>query len=89
MLKLRTKLDNEKSIYLRVKINPNAQENNLKEILSDGTYKINIVAPAIKNKANKELISFIAKNLDIPVKNVTILIGKTCRVKLLRLNNNI
>ncbi|MCX6799675.1 MAG: DUF167 domain-containing protein [Candidatus Falkowbacteria bacterium] len=88
MKKLKLRLDQELIIYLKVKINPSSNENAIKRTLDDGTIKINIVAPAKNNKANLELIDFLAKNLAIPRDNVIIISGKINPIKLIKIQKN-
>jgi len=61
LTKFKEKLKQKKEIYLKLKINPGSPQNEVKEIREDLTIKINITAQPIKNKANKELIKFLAK----------------------------
>ena len=71
----------EKKI-LPVKIISNASKN---EIIGwqNGFLKIKIKAQREKGKANLALISFLAKLLDIPKSNITIVKGKTASLKTL------
>ena len=72
-------------VYLRVKVRPNAAKTCVKEIMADETVKIDIAAPAVKGKANQELIRFLAREFAINKKNVKIIGGAGDRVKLVRL----
>lgn len=74
-------------MYLRIKVHPNAPKTELKETMTDGTLKINLAAPAEKNKANTELIKFLAKKFAISQENVIIISGKKERIKLIKMNN--
>ena len=78
-----------KTDYLRIKVIPNSNKNEITEILEDEnkekTYKIRIKAAPEKGKANKELIKFLGKKLNINKKNILIISGKTERIKLLRI----
>jgi uncharacterized protein len=85
IVKFKEKLKKEKEIYLKLKINPGSSQNEIKEIMDDLTIKINITAKPIKNKANKELIKFLAKEFMVHKNNVIIISGLKDRVKLIRL----
>ncbi len=76
---------NKGEIYLRVKVLPGSSKNEAREILEDGTIKIGIAATPEKNKANQELIKFLAKEFDIKKNNIKILSGKTERIKLIKI----
>ena len=69
---------------LTITIKPNARENKIEK--KDGTvWTIRIKAPAIENKANKELIYFLAKELDVPKSHITIIRGQTAKTKILEI----
>lgn len=75
-------------MILRVKIQPNAKKNEIIEkLVIDGEefYKIKINAPAVDNKANQELVKFLAKSLKIPKKNITIIRGDKNSLKILEI----
>lgn len=57
----------------------------LGEIMSDGTLKIKLKSPAEDGKANEELIQLLSKHLNVPVKKITIIRGKTSRHKLIEI----
>lgn len=71
--------------YLRVKITPKSPHNAWGEMLSDGTCKIRIAAPAEKGKANAELIKFLSKEFGIARTQITIVAGKTDHLKLIKI----
>lgn len=86
------KLIKDKQIYLTVKVFPNSSENKIKEIKlvninnqETEIILVNIKAPADKNKANQELIKFLAREFDTNKGNVIIINGKTERLKLLKI----
>ena len=64
---MREKLKNKN--YLRIKVIPNSNTNEIKEIMTDDsgeeTIKIKIKAIPEKGKANTELIKFLSKELEI------------------------
>ncbi|MDR1452735.1 MAG: DUF167 domain-containing protein [Candidatus Margulisbacteria bacterium] len=53
-----------------------------------GQIKIKLNAPAQDNKANQELIIFLAKKLNIPKSNLTIIRGLTNRHKVVSIDSN-
>ncbi len=74
-----------KNKYLRIKVLPKSPKNEVVEILGDETIKIRIKAAPEKGRANKELISFLSKELQIPTSNIKILSGKTDQLKLVKI----
>ncbi|MDP2708908.1 MAG: DUF167 domain-containing protein [bacterium] len=75
-------------IYLRIKVRPAAAESGVKRILQDSDgeiIKIDLAAPAVKNKANLELIGFLARAFAISKNNVKIISGAGERFKLVKL----
>ncbi|MBD3156802.1 hypothetical protein GF369_03155 [Candidatus Peregrinibacteria bacterium] len=71
--------------YLRVKILPKSPKNEVVDILDDDTIKIRIQAVPEKGKANKELVKFLSKELDLPKENVQIISGKNDPLKLIKI----
>jgi len=71
--------------YLRVKVLPKSPKNEVVDIMDDDTVKIRIKAVPEKGKANKELISFLSKELDLPKTSVQIISGKTDQIKLIKI----
>ncbi|MBI4779388.1 DUF167 domain-containing protein [Candidatus Falkowbacteria bacterium] len=72
-------------VYLRVKARPNAAKTRFKEIMADETIKIDVAAPAVKGKANQELIKFLAERFAVSKNNVKIISGAGERVKLVKI----
>ena len=72
---MKKRLDRENMFLLPVKARPGAERTLLKEVMNDGTYKIDIAAPAVDGKANAELVRFLAKELGLPKQNVQIVTG--------------
>jgi len=75
-------------IYLRIKARPGASATAVKQIMEDGDgeiIKIDIAAPAVKNKANLELIRFLAREFAISKNNVKIIGGAGEREKLVKI----
>ncbi|MBA4320618.1 MAG: hypothetical protein C0412_19665 [Flavobacterium sp.] len=78
---------NKGEVYLRVKVRPNAVKTCVKEVMADETIKIDLSAMPVKNKANKELIKFLAQQFDTDVNNVRIISGATDRMKLVKIKD--
>ena len=79
-------LKDKQEVYLRIKVRPNASETEIKEILEDETIKINISSPPVKNKANTELIKFLAQEFKIHKDNIKIISGKSDSLKLIKIS---
>lgn len=74
------------TVVLRCKIVPNSSKNEVCGVLDDAL-KIKIKAPAVENKANEELVKYIAKLLSLPKSSVYIKTGNTSKVKSVCLEN--
>lgn len=53
--------------------------------LHDGCLKISLQAPALENKANEMLLSWLSKQLRIPQKQIQLLSGQNSRIKRLEI----
>ncbi len=80
------KLNKNSELYLRLKINPSSAKSEVKAVMTDETIKINILAPAEKGKANKELIKFLSKQFEVDKNNIKIISGAGNRLKLVKIN---
>ena len=49
--------------------------------LHDGCLKISLQAPALENKANEMLLSWLSKQLRVPQKQIQLLSGQNSRIK--------
>jgi uncharacterized protein len=72
---------------LKIKLVPKSSENRISEYMSDGTIKIKLTAPPADNKANKALVSFLAKQLNLHKKQIEITSGLKSRNKTILLKN--
>lgn len=75
-------------VYLRIKARPEASVSAVKQILKDqdgDIIKIDVAAPAVKGKANSELIKFLAREFAINKNNVKIIGGAGDRLKLVKI----
>ncbi|GMT50054.1 MAG: UPF0235 protein [bacterium] len=73
----------ENRIVLRVKVAANSSKNQLS--FSDDCVKIHLTAPPIDNRANKELINFLAKQLKLRKKDIEIIKGKQSKLKTIQI----
>ena len=71
-------------IFLDIKAVPGASKSALGEV-RESRLKVRIAATPEDGKANDELRSFLAKNLGIPKKDITLESGEKSRLKTLRL----
>jgi len=67
-------------IILKLYVVPNSSRSSICGEYN-GRLKIKISAPAVENKANKEIIKFISKYLKIKKSNIEIKHGKTSKRK--------
>jgi uncharacterized protein (TIGR00251 family) len=66
-----------------VRVTPRASKNEIVDILSDGTIKVHLTAPPVEGKANEALLKFLAKVLDVPLKQFDLVAGVNGRNKLI------
>ncbi|MEA2088929.1 MAG: DUF167 domain-containing protein [Patescibacteria group bacterium] len=85
LTKEKKQLNNEKKIYLRIKVNPKAIKSEIKETLADETVKINIASLPEKGKANTELIKILSKEFCVEKNKIKILSGSKSRLKLVKI----
>ena len=74
--------DGKAGSAISVRVTPRARKNEIVEILSDQTVKVRLTAPPVEGKANKALIAFLAKVLEIPKSKFEIVAGDTGRDKI-------
>jgi uncharacterized protein (TIGR00251 family) len=65
---------------ISVRVQPDASQNRILS-LKDGRWQVRIAAPAIKGKANQELIKFLSDILGVGRSNLTIEQGITSKQK--------
>jgi len=66
---------------IEVRVQPNAARNEI-VALADGILRIKIAAPPVKGRANRELVDFLCKLLNLSKNRVSIVKGHTTRNKL-------
>ena len=72
------------SCLLALKATPNAPRNAVTGWLGD-TLKVKVHAPALEGRANDELCDFLAAQLSLPRRAVTVVQGGKSRQKLVRI----
>jgi uncharacterized protein len=77
----------EQNIILSCRVIPNKPESKITGKSENGTYKIEIKAPPIEGKANRELIRIIAKLLGLSKSQVIIIKGLNSKNKLIRIDS--
>ena len=84
-LDIRQRLLQTGTLTFTLRIRPNAQETKFKNILEDGSVKMDVAAPPEDNRANIELIRFLSKTFEVPREAVEIVSGDTSRMKIVRI----
>lgn len=72
------KTDN--GVIFKVKVQPEAAKNEIVGVQGD-VLRIKINAPAVKGKANRALISFLAEKLGVKKSEIEIISGHTSKIK--------
>lgn len=73
------------STLLDLKVSPGSAANKIMDWNAE-ILKVRIKAPPEKRKANKELIRFLAKLLDIAPANIDLVLGESSRNKRVRIH---
>ncbi len=68
-------------VTIRLYVAPRASANKVLGI-HNGAVKIALTAPPVEGAANRALVAFLAKVLDVPRSSVTLLAGETSRNKI-------
>lgn len=74
----------KKEALFKVKITPKQAKNEFFSVLDDGTLKIRIKAVPERWKANKELISFLSKELWVKKDNIAIAMWTADQTKIIK-----
>ena len=72
--------------FIKVKVTPKANKSEFFSVLDNWVLKIRIKAVPEKWKANKELISYLAKELNLKKNNFEITSGDTDQVKKIKIS---
>ena len=80
-------LDDSGSARLTVRLTPRARRDELGGIVDAGggrvALSVRLAAPPVDGAANRALIAFLAKCLDVPKSSIVIASGETARLKIL------
>ena len=74
------------NLTIKIKAVPNSSKNEICGLYDDAL-KVKLKAPAVENKANEELVKFIAKSLKLPKSSVVLKSGNTSKLKILYIEN--
>jgi uncharacterized protein len=85
LLRFKKKIEKDGVLCLKVKVRPSAAKTAIREIMADGTIKIDIAAPAEKGRANQELIEFLAREFFTAKDNVKIIRGVREKIKIVKI----
>lgn len=67
--------DGEQGTALTIRVTPRARKTEIAGVLDDGTLRIRIAQPPVDGKANKALIAFLAKVLNVRKNKIEIVAG--------------
>ncbi len=70
----------DKNLLLKLHVQPRAKENTIAGIHGD-MLKLKIKSPPVDNKANKEIVSYLAKEFDVSKASVELISGQNSRDK--------
>ena len=79
------KLKKTGEVYLQLKAIPGSSRTEIKERMADETLKVSLASVAEKGKANKKLITFLAKIFETDKGNIKIISGAGTRTKLIKI----
>lgn len=71
---------------IRIKVKPNARVSSLEEVDS-GLWLVQVKSSPVDGKANRELVTLIARHFACPKSAVLIKSGKTGRIKLVTIDS--
>ena len=69
------------TVLIRLHVQPKASKSRIVG-LHDGCLKLAVAAPPVEGKANKAVVTFLAKIFGVPVRDVTVKTGTQSRKKL-------
>ena len=79
-------LQKEGSIILKIKVTPKSRKTEIANVLGDGTIKMKLTSVPEKNKANEELIKFLANIFEVSTDQIALLQGQTSRLKIVKIS---
>jgi uncharacterized protein YggU (UPF0235/DUF167 family) len=69
--------DGKRGAAIAVRITPRASQNQVVEILSDGTVRIHLVASPTEDDVNVALVNYLAQILAVPKSRIEVVAGET------------
>jgi len=79
----------EGALRLAVRLTPRARKDALAGVIDSGdgrsALSVRLTAPPVEGAANRALVEFLARTLDVPKTAVTIVSGEKARLKILRI----
>jgi uncharacterized protein (TIGR00251 family) len=73
------------AVLLSIKVQPRARRNELAGILGS-ELKIRVTAPPVDSAANEAVLEFLAETLGLPLRQVTLVRGRTSTHKMIRID---
>ncbi len=68
--------DGKRGAALTIRVTPRARRTELAGVLEDGTLRVRVAQPPVEGKANKALLTFLAKVLGVRKNRVEIVAGE-------------
>lgn len=78
-------LKNKNRVILKIKVIAKAEKTEWKGLMADNTIKLAVAQAAEKGKANQAICAFLAEEFGVDKTNVSILSGKSARMKLIQI----
>jgi uncharacterized protein (TIGR00251 family) len=78
---LRERLRRDGSLHLRIKATPKSAATGIAGVMEDGTLRVKIAAAPERGRANAELCAWLARQLGVPQRNVSMVAGETSALK--------
>ena len=73
---------------LEVRITPNASRDEIVKLPTDGVWRIKVQSPPVEGAANKRLIVFLARVVDVSKSKVRIVRGERSRHKIIEIDGD-
>ncbi len=75
-------------MYIKLKVTSDAKHETIREVRA-GHYEVAVKKPAKLNLANRRSLEMLAEELDVPVRNLTIIRGRATPQKLIHLRQSL
>lgn len=83
--KLEKQFAKQGSVRFKIKVIPKSNHTEIVGAMSDGTIKLRVAAVPEKNKANTEIIKYLAKTFKVQRSQIRIITGETSPIKLIEI----